>query len=85
MVGQISTMEKDIEAEGGDSKLRWDSSSAAEVAAAKAHFETMTKPRSQGGHGYLAYKKTGKGQREQIRTFDPEAERIVLVAPQAGG
>jgi hypothetical protein len=81
----MSTMERDTEErEGGDTKLRWNTDDPVETAAAKAHFETLTKPRSEGGGGHLAYRKRN-GEREQIREFDPEAERIVLVAPQAGG
>jgi hypothetical protein len=72
---------------GGDVRVMWDSNVTAEVEAARAQFETLTKPRSQGGQGYLAYRAQGRaGDRgEQIRSFDPEAERIILVAPSVGG
>lgn len=65
----------------GDTKIVWDSENADEVAIAKAAFESARKK------GMLAYKAEGrKGERgEQIRTFDPDAERIILVKAIQGG
>ena len=65
----------------GDQKVMWDSAQPDEVAAARETFDRLKKA------GYLAYKAEGrKGERgEQIRTFDPEAERIILVKPHQGG
>lgn len=64
----------------GDTKLIWDSENAEDVAAAKAMFDT------QKAKGYMAYsvKKNGKAG-EVMRTFDPEAEKIIMAAPLAGG
>lgn len=68
--------------EEGDTKVMWDKDNAVEVEAAKAQFETLTKK-----HKYLAFKAEGKDGKkgEQIRTFDPDVERIILVPPMVGG
>ena len=65
----------------GDQRVMWDKDSADEVDAARAMFDRLT------GKGYMAYKAEGKKgtQGEQIRTFDPNAERIILVKAHAGG
>ena len=69
---------------GGDTKIMWNSDQPDEVKAARKHFESLV---GRGGKGYLAYKAVGAdGSRgEQIREFDPDVERIILVKPQAGG
>jgi hypothetical protein len=65
----------------GDLKVMWDKDNEDEIAAAQDVFDDLR------GKGYLAYKAQGrKGEKgEQIREFDPDAERIVLVKPHAGG
>lgn len=65
----------------GDQRVMWDRTSTDEVDAARATFTSLTKK------GYLAYRAKGKKgeQGEQIRTFDPDAERIILVRPSQGG
>jgi hypothetical protein len=65
----------------GDQKVMWDKDVTAEVEAARETFDRLT------GQGYLAYKAEGRkgNQGEQIRRFDPDAERIILVRPHAGG
>jgi hypothetical protein len=65
----------------GDTRVMWDRGNEDEVAAARAQFEALT------GRGYLAYKAEGKDghQGKQIRRFDPEAERIILVKQLVGG
>ena len=65
----------------GDQRVMWDADSAEEVAAARDTFDRLTKA------GYLAYRAEGKkgSQGEQIRKFDPDAERIILVRPHQGG
>jgi hypothetical protein len=65
----------------GDVRAMWDRKNKDEVAAARRQFEDLT------GRGYMAYRAEGKkGERgEQIREFDPKAERIILVKPLAGG
>lgn len=65
----------------GDQRVMWDAGSKEEVAAARDTFDRLVKA------GYLAYKAEGKKgeQGEQIRKFDPDAERIILVRPHQGG
>lgn len=64
----------------GDLKLSWNSGNEKEVAAAKEVFDKRTK------EGWAAFgeKRLG-GKGDRIRTFDPDAERIVLVPQVAGG
>jgi hypothetical protein len=65
----------------GDQRVMWDAGNRDEVAAARRTFDDLT------GKGYLAYRAEGKKgeQGQQIRSFDPAAERIILVRPNAGG
>ena len=65
----------------GDQRVMWDAGQAEEVAAARDTFDRLVKS------GYLAYRAEGKKgeQGEQIRMFDPAAERIILVRPHQGG
>lgn len=74
--GLMSTLDKT-----GDVRQMWDRKNKAEVAAARTVFEDLTKA------GYMAYKAEGKegAQGEQIRRFDPDAERIILVKQLVGG
>lgn len=66
----------------GDTRLMWDKGNKDEVDNAKATFERLVK---KGKH--LAFKAVGKKgeQGEQIKEFDPTAERIILVPQMAGG
>lgn len=65
----------------GDTRVMWDKDNADEVAAAKKTFDDLKKK------GYMAYKAEGKDGRkgEQIREFDKDAERIILVRQLVGG
>lgn len=65
----------------GDTKVMWSKDNDDEVDAARAQFNTLTRK------GYTAYRATGKDGKkgEQIREFDPDAERIILVPPVQGG
>lgn len=75
MIGQMRELN-----ESGDSTVSWDSDNAEEVQAARATFDRLV------GKGFMAYKVTGKDRRgEQIRSFDPKAERIMLVPAMQGG
>jgi hypothetical protein len=76
MTHQMHTLDRT-----GDQKVMWDSSSTDEVDAARETFKRLTKA------GYLAYRAEGKKgeQGTQIREFDPDAERIILVKPHQGG
>lgn len=64
----------------GDTKVRWNKNKPAEVAAAKASFDLLKK------EGYAAFKlSSDDSPGEQIREFDPDAERIVMSPQYAGG
>jgi hypothetical protein len=75
--GLMSTLDRDA----GDHRVMWDQGNEEEVEAARRTFRDLTRK------GYLAYRATGKRgeQGEQIREFDPAAERIILVKPNQGG
>lgn len=76
MTHQMHTLDRT-----GDQKVMWDADSDEEVEAARETFKRLTKA------GYMAYRAEGKRgeQGEQIRAFDPDAERIILVKPHQGG
>ena len=65
----------------GDVRTSWDPNKGEEVDQARRQFEALTKK------GYAAFRVAGldwkKG--EQVRTFDPKAERIILIPQVAGG
>jgi len=64
----------------GDMTVTWDSEVEAEVEHARQTFNRMREK------GHAAYRTREGGQRgEQIRTFDPSAESILLAPPLAGG
>lgn len=75
-MGEMSRLDRK-----GDTKIIWDAKNRDEVKAAKGTFDDLTKK------GFLAYKVTdNKGRRgEQIREFDPKAERIILAPAMVGG
>lgn len=64
----------------GDIKLIWDSENEDEVELAKEQFK---KARKKGFTAFEVEKKGKKG--ERIDEFDPEAERIIMIPPVAGG
>lgn len=73
--GVMSIMGKE-----GDLKVTWNSDQPDEVEAARAQFDKLI------GKGYLAFKTDKKGDKgEQMRTFDPTAERVILVKQLKGG
>jgi hypothetical protein len=64
----------------GDSKVHWDKNNAVEVEAAKASFDVLKKK------GYVAFRLNSDGSTgEQIREFDPNAEKILMRPPLQGG
>jgi hypothetical protein len=67
----------------GDVRVMWDKDNPDEVAAARETFNKLTRGRPT----HLAYRAVGKrgSQGEQMREFDPEAERIILVQAPVGG
>lgn len=65
----------------GDTKSIWDPENEAEVAAAEAQYNVLTKK------GYRAFTVTGKDgeQGEQMDKFDPKAGRMIMIPQMAGG
>lgn len=65
----------------GDTKVLWSKDNEDEVENARRTFNDMKKK------GYTAFHVTGKKGEpgEQMREFDPDAERIIFTKPQAGG
>jgi hypothetical protein len=68
----------------GDTKMIWDRRKRAEVDNAQATFDRLKK------EGYAAYRvKSGKGlegeRGEVMKSFDSEAERMIMVPPLVGG
>lgn len=75
MKGELRMMDA-----SGDTKLMWDSEVDDEVKVARDTFNTLKKKK------YIAFsvKKDGdKG--KAIDEFDPEAEKIIMAPPMAGG
>lgn len=66
----------------GDIKVIWDKDNPDEVEAARAMFDRMV-----GEKRFMAYSVKGRNgeKNEIIRTFDPEAERLILSPPMVGG
>ena len=73
-MGELATMDRT-----GDTKSQWDRNKPAEVAAARATFDTLR------GKGYAAFRLNGDSRGEQLLDFDPNAERIILVPAFQGG
>lgn len=75
MHGTMNVMDKT-----GHSTTTWDPSVSAEVAAARATFETLT------GRGYKAFKVGVEGERGQrLESFDPAARQMIMVPQLQGG
>lgn len=64
----------------GETKTIWDSSNADEVAAARKQFEDLKK---KGFSIFRVNKQSEKGSR--MHEFDSDAEKMIAVAPIAGG
>ena len=65
----------------GDTKIMWDPDNPDEVSAARKTFDELV-----GKKKMLAFsvKKSGK-QGEQVREFDPKAERLIITPALVGG
>jgi hypothetical protein len=64
----------------GDTRTTWDPENADEVAAARAQFDDLKKK------GFLAYSvKPGGAPDKLLRAFDPDAGKIIMKPPMAGG
>ena len=76
-MGQMQTMDRT-----GDSPIQWDPKNRDEVEAARKHFDHLVKDRK-----YLAFRINpldgSKG--EQVKSFDPSYERLVMTPPMVGG
>lgn len=65
----------------GDTEIRWDPTTGEGLEAARREFESKTRRQ-----GYLAFiEGPGHEGTEMIRTFDPQAESIVLAPRLVGG
>lgn len=65
----------------GDTKVLWDPNNTDEVDNARATFDRMV-----GGKKYLAFAVKSDGDKgNQLREFDPQAGKIILVPPMVGG
>jgi hypothetical protein len=67
--------------ETGDTKIMWSKDNDDEIEVARNAFDKMKKK------GYTAFRVVGKAGEpgEQMKDFDPTAERIIFTKPQAGG
>jgi hypothetical protein len=63
----------------GDTKVQWDKAVPAEVAAARAQFDTLR------GQGYAAYSVAGAKKDEVLSEFDPDVETMILAPAMVGG
>lgn len=76
----MTTMTMHVMDPGGDTKIIWDSNNTAEVDNARRTFAELK------GKGFTAYRVDDQGDRSAIlREFDPEAEKLILRPPMAGG
>lgn len=73
-MGELRTLSRK-----GDMKISWNSENEAEIAAARETFEKRKKD------GWSAFREKLGSKGERINTFDPDAERIILVPPISGG
>jgi phage terminase large subunit-like protein len=66
----------------GDTRIIWNPRDVDEVAAAKRTFDDLV-----GGKGFLAFRvnKESGNKGTQIREFDPQAEKLIIAPPMAGG
>lgn len=65
----------------GDLELKWDEDKPDEVAIARAGFEKAKKR----GLAMFKMSRFGRKTGEQLHNFDPSAEKIIGMAPMAGG
>lgn len=64
----------------GDTKIAWNPDNPDEVTTARESFDKLR------AKSYLAFTVNRKGDKgEQISSFDPEAEAMILVPPLRGG
>lgn len=64
----------------GDTRLQWDPTDPVQTAAARKRFDELR------GKGFLPFRVSAKGnQGEQLKSFDPDAERLIFVPAMVGG
>ncbi len=64
----------------GHTEISWNAEVNAEIEVARAAFEELTKK------GYQAFSVGENGKQDQrLRTFDPEAEKILMIPQLRGG
>jgi len=64
----------------GDLKVIWDPDNEDEVAAAQQTFDDLR------AKGFNAYRVRRRGEAgDVVKEFDPEAEKLILAPPMAGG
>lgn len=64
----------------GDTRMTWDRGNADEVESVRAMFNDLRR------RGHLAYSvEEGGGRGEVVREFDPNAQKVILAPPMAGG
>lgn len=63
----------------GDTTLEWAPNDAASVEVVRKQFDAIIK------EGYMAFRVDSPTSGELIRTFEPEAEEIIMTAPLVGG
>ncbi len=74
-MGEMFSMDKT-----GDSKTIWDPENEDEVEAAKNSFDELT------DKGYSAFDVKAAGRKgARMNKFDPEAGKVIMVAPLQGG
>lgn len=73
--GEMSVLDQ-----SGDFKIIWDADKPDEVEQARKTFEDLRKK------GYAPFKVNRQGnQGEQVRTFDPEQQTLIMVPAMQGG
>lgn len=64
----------------GDTHVIWDAANADEVANARRMFNDLR------SKGFFAYAVTGEGRKgRQVTEFEPDAQKIIMAPPMAGG
>lgn len=64
----------------GDTKTIWDPANTEEVAAARSTFDRLR------GKGYIAYRVAESGKKGEVMSaFDPQAGKVIMAPPMAGG
>lgn len=64
----------------GDTTLEWDVKNKASVAEVRKEFNSIMK-----GAGFMAFRIDSPTAGEHIKSFDPDAEEILITRPMVGG